>query len=223
MSQHDIASVHQDAKKETYWGNLVGGNTAAYKEAKIDELLRAHGPKNVRAMIDIGCGTCELLFRYQQEYRAPELVCMDYDAKVVEKLRQKYANANAEWVVEDIFALGKWTRKFDLIFLLDMVHEVYSFYGRPGRDIKLPVDHALGRKAVSDVLDNVAAIAAPGAGVVISDNVLCEVDGPVRLRARTAEALESVRYFVEHYTTRKFTSRSAAISLRSTAATSASC
>lgn len=207
MQHSDIASEHKDVKTDAYWENLVGGGTAAYKEQIIDDLLRAHGPARIDSMIDIGCGTCELIFHYQAAFGAKSLVCMDYDAGVIGLLKEKYPDQVVEWVVADVFELGKSGRRFDLVFLLDMIHEVYSFYGRSDRDVSQPVDHALGLKAVRSLLDNVAEATRPGGGVIITDNVLCEEDKDVVVKLRSPRVVETVRYFLEHYPTRRIEAR----------------
>ena len=144
MQDNDVASEHKGVKKNSYWDNLVGGGTAAYKEKKIDDLLKQHRPKSVEKIIDIGCGTCELIFHYRKKFRAKSLVCMDYDKSVIEFLKAKYPTEKVDWLVADVFALGKSEQKYDLLFLLDMIHEVYSFYGRSDRNVNQPVDHERG-------------------------------------------------------------------------------
>jgi SAM-dependent methyltransferase len=205
MTHTDIAAEHKDVKTGAYWDNLVGGGTAAYKERRIDELLRRHRPERVESMIDIGCGTCELLFRYKAELGAQSLVCMDYDPGVIAFLKGKYPGEAVDWVVADVFELGRSDKRFDLVFLLDMVHEVYSFYGRADRDVEQPVDHALGLGAVGRLLDNVAEATRPGGAVIITDNVLSEEDKDVTVRLKSPKVIQTVKYFLEHYPTRRIT------------------
>lgn len=203
MTQKDVAAEHQGAKKNSYWDNLVGGDTAAYKAKKIDELLVAHGPKKIDTIIDIGCGTCELIFHYQKKHSAKLLTCMDYDKKVIDALQAKYPTENVNWSVADVFQLGKSEQKYDLCFLLDMIHEVYSFYGRPNRNVEQPVDHKMGHEAVDRLLDNVAAVTNPGGVIVITDNILCEEKIPVTVRLKSAKVVEAVQFFLANYPTRK--------------------
>lgn len=203
MSQADISTVHQDSKTENYWNNLTQGGTGAYKERKIDELIRQFGPTTVKSMIDIGCGTCELLFKYQSQFKADSIVCMDYDSKVIDFLKARYPDQKVEWLVQDIFTLASTKRRFDMIFLLDMIHEVYSFYGRPNRDISNEVSHEMGVNAVDAALDNICAVTMPGGGIVISDNVLSEESKPVQVKIKNSNALESVNFFLANYPTKK--------------------
>jgi SAM-dependent methyltransferase len=198
-----ISSDHQSAKKDTYWENLTGGGTAAYKEQQIDRLLTQFGPHEVKSILDVGCGTCELIFRYQDQWKVPSVTCLDYDAKVIDQLKAKYPDRSVNWVVGDVFTLADSPQKYDLIFLLDMIHEVYSFYGRVDPKMDCPVDHARGLEAVGRLLDNVAVACAPGGGVVISDNLLCEPNQEVVIRLKSPQVIEAVTHFLAHYPTKK--------------------
>jgi SAM-dependent methyltransferase len=198
-----ISSDHQGAKKDSYWENLTAGGTAAYKERQIDLLLSQFGPKTIQSILDIGCGTCDLIFRYQDALRVPSVTCLDYDPKVIDQLRNKYPDRKVDWVVGDVFALSKSNQKFDLIFLLDMIHEVYSFYGRIDPRIDCQVDHARGLEAVGRLLDNVAAACSVGGAIVITDNILCEQNHSVLVRMKSPKTVETVRYFFENYPTKK--------------------
>ncbi len=198
----DISNMHKDAKLHTYWDDLVGGNTAEYKENCIDELLKSHSPLNVQKIIDIGCGTCDLIFRLQDFFGAKSLTLMDYDQKVIDELKEKYPHKDVNWVTEDVFELSKWNEKFDMIFLLDMIHEIYSFYGRPDRNIDLSVDHDLGSKYVVDLLKNAAKICAKGGGIVITDNLLTNENTEATVRIKNQKVIDTVKYFLENYITK---------------------
>jgi len=201
----DIAAQHKQGKKLAYWDDLVGGGTGVYKTKRIIDLLDGFGPKTVSKMIDIGCGTCDLLFRLRDKLQARSLTLMDYDAAVIDRLKSQYPDKTVEWVVGDIFEIGKSKKSYDLIFLIDMVHEVYSFYGRPNREVSQPIDHALGMKAVEAILDNVTKICAPGGGIVITDDVLTDEDIDLVVDVRNDKALAAVKYFLENYPTRRIT------------------
>lgn len=202
MTAHDIADAHKGVKKGSYWENLTGGDTAAYKLATLRQLVEAHRPARVESLLDIGCGTCEVVFDFQLQYGA-KAACMDYDPMVIDRLKAMYPHAAVDWLVADAFALASRAERYDLVFMLDMVHEVYSFYGRPDRKAEEPVDHVLGLQAVERLLDSVAGCVRPGGLIAITDNVLTEETGPVRVRLKTPEAAEAVRHFLEHYPTRR--------------------
>lgn len=203
MDKIDIVAQHKQGKKLAYWDNLVGGNTSIYKTRWIVDLIDRFGPKTVSEMIDIGCGTCDLLFRLRDKLQARSLTLMDYDSAVIASLKSQYPDETVEWVVADIFEIGESRKKYDLIFLLDMIHEVYSFYGRPNREVSQPIDHALGVKAVEAILDNVTEICAEGGGIVITDNVLTDEEIDLVVDVRNDKALVAVRYFLDNYPTRR--------------------
>jgi 2-polyprenyl-3-methyl-5-hydroxy-6-metoxy-1,4-benzoquinol methylase len=198
----DVAVEHKDVKKNSYWENLVEGKTASYKEAKIAQLLHSHPPAQAKNIIDIGCGTCELAFQYRDSLGAESVTCMDYDPKVIEVLKSKYPNKDAIWLVADVFKMSESKAKYDVILLLDMIHEVYSFYGRPERNVEQPVDHELGLTAVRNLLRNVATATEEGGVIVITDNVLTEYQGLVRVKLNTPDSAAAVRYFLQNYKTR---------------------
>jgi len=118
-------------------------------------------------------------------------------------MREKYPT-QAEWVVADIFDLPSFSRKFDLILCFDMLHEIYSFYGRPERDIARPVDHESGQEFVIQALQNISEFVNPGGGVVITDNILSEENVEVTLSCRNDSVQNSVKFFVDNYPTRNF-------------------
>lgn len=202
MNSEDISLTHQTSKKDSYWENLVSGSTAVYKEKAIEHLLKDVDPQSCEKILDIGCGTCELAFKYQNRFHSNSVTCMDYDPKVIEHLKKKYASVEANWVVADVFALQKWSERFNLVFLLDMIHEVYSFYGRPNRDLTAAIDRELGLKYVRDLLANVAFVTEMGGYVVITDNILCEEDIPLKVRMKNNEIKETIPYFLENYSTK---------------------
>src|SRR4051794_7167672 len=113
----EISASHKSAKKDSYWENLVGGNTAAYKEAVIEQLLERYPPAKRESLLDIGCGTCEVIFKYMDKFAAASATCMDYDPKVINRLQAQYPRPGIRWAVEDVFALKNWKESFDVIFL----------------------------------------------------------------------------------------------------------
>ena len=104
----------------------------------------------------------------------------------------------------DIFDTRGWTENFDLIFFMDMLHEIYSFYGRLNKDIQYTVDHALGKQSVVQAITNISRLINKGGGIVITDNVLCPENVNIRVLLKNAETKETVKYFFEHYPTKKF-------------------
>lgn len=198
-----IATRHKSSKKNSYWENLVQGNTASYKEKMMDYLLNLHGPLTVKKILDIGCGTCELIFKYQDCYPASHATCIDYDSKVIEQLQRKYSRHNVHWMVQDVFQLNMIEQKFDLIFLLDMIHEVYSFYGRPTGDVNTPINHMKGVEVVKKLLMNVASVTQQGGGIIITDNILCEEDVTIKIKLKNSDTIKAIDYFLKNYRTKK--------------------
>jgi predicted O-methyltransferase YrrM len=199
----DLADDHKQRKLESYWSNLVEGANGIYKAAVIDRLIQDHFEGTAEAMLDIGVGTSAIALEHRKKLEAPRLVCADYDAKVVEESKQAFGDGTIEWRVADIFDIDQWTERFDLVFLLDMIHEVYSFYGRPNRDTDEPIDHDLGIKRSVEAISKVASLVKVGGGIIISDNILTEERGPVRVRVKNENTREAVEYFFENYRSRR--------------------
>lgn len=201
----ELSQDHKSRKKSAYWDNLVGGETGHYKALVIEKLIATHLPSKVDAILDVGCGTSEIFLHYGRALAAKKMVGMDYDAAVVAAAAEQFpmvGSTTVDWRVADIFEIGNWTDRFDLVFLLDMLHEVYSFYGRPNRDVGEPVNHELGLKKALDALTNVAGLVRPGGGIVITDNVIAEGTSLVHVRMRTPKVTAVVRRFLSEYPTR---------------------
>jgi len=199
----DISESHMESKGEAYWKDLTSGTTGQYKSRVMEALVKEHlkGPKE--SLIDIGCGTCEEILKYAKLLPANRLTCTDYDPAIVAEMRAKNLDRRIDWKVADIFALDLLEEKYDLVFLMDVIHEIYSFYGRPDRDIQTPVDHQLGMKYVYEAFHQVAKIVNQGGGVIVTDAVLCNSNTSVLVRIKNERARESVKYFLDNYPTKR--------------------
>ena len=198
-----LTEDHKARKQEAYWEDLVGGNTSQYKEAVLDQLIRTYLPDRVEEILDIVCGTSDIAFKHRDRLKASKLVCTDYDAAIVERMRADQAGRNVEWRVGDIFQIDRWVDRFDLVFLLDMIHEVYSFCGRESRQVPGEINHERGGQAVRAALTSVARLVRPGGGIAITDNVLSAETGPVAVRLLNPEARAAVDRFLAEYPSRR--------------------
>lgn len=196
-----LTDEHIARKREAYWDNLVGGDTGRYKAAVIELLLERTPPAQCRAVLDIGCGTSVIALHHRHRLSAERMVCMDYDPNVVAAMKAQSTATDIDWWVADIFAIDEREDRFDLVFLLDMLHEVYSFKGRTG-GADSPVDHERGMNALTEALKRVGRIVNPGGAIIITDNVLSEENAAVTVRPRTPAALAAVRRFFAEYPSR---------------------
>jgi cyclopropane fatty-acyl-phospholipid synthase-like methyltransferase len=199
----DISEQHKDLKGNAYWDDLIVGNTGVYKESKIDELVDKYFLGPFENILDIGVGTCELIESYMKKYDLKSATCLDYDEDIINKMKRKHEGKGFSWIVADIFDLSKIQKKYDLIFLLDMLHEVYSFYGRENRNLDCYIDADLGMKYVKLALKNISDIVSPKGAIVITDNILCSERNDVVVRCKSNAVIEAVRYFFDNYTTKK--------------------
>ncbi|MBF0127976.1 MAG: hypothetical protein HQM02_12310, partial [Magnetococcales bacterium] len=147
----------------------------------------------------------DALLRYQEKLSASRVAIIEYDEKILNRMRERYPQPFIHWIHGDILQIAGMglAPEFDLVFLMDMLHEVYSFYGRPDRDLGSQVDHALGLGYVRQALENVLTLMRPRCGIVISDNVLCPENHEVRVRLRRPAVVEAVRCFFAGYATRR--------------------
>ncbi len=197
-----IASSHKKSKQEGYWTNLTQGITSQYKARMIDDLLQSHYRLKGERLLDVGCGTSEIIMHYRDKFKSKSAVCMDYDEKIVAKMKQLHGDAGLEFVVADIFELEPWSKSFDLIFTLDVIHEIYSVYGRADKDIKNQVQHSNGIIYVRKAFKALASLLEPGGGIVLTDNILPQGDFEVSFRPRTPAVQEAVGIFIKEFPTK---------------------
>jgi cyclopropane fatty-acyl-phospholipid synthase-like methyltransferase len=200
----DISVTHMGAKGEFYWNDLVAGTTSRYKESVMHALIRDHFTAPCKNLIDIGCGTCETILKYKKLLGGEKVVCTDYDPVIVHRMQELHAGDSIDWRTADIFDLTDLPDTYDLVFLMDMIHEVYSFYGRPNRKPEEPIDHALGIEYVHRAFKQVTNVVNQNGGIILTDDVLTEEDCPVTVRLKRPEVIEAVKYLFANYSTRKF-------------------
>ena len=199
----DVSAAHKTVKQPTYWTDLVSGTNGQYKDLKIDELLAKYYAGSGAHLMDVGCGTCDLILRYKAKFDSSVVTCSDYDEKIISQMREKFSYPGLEWIVADVFDLSSLKHKYDLVFLLDMLHEIYSFYGRKSRVLDCPVDHDLGSESVKTAIANLAKIMNPKGGIVITDNVLTEDDSTIEVFLKSDEVASSVSRFFAEYPSKK--------------------
>lgn len=200
----EISRVHKENKREGYWDDLSVGSTTAYKTLKIEELLQNFFPLRCESILDIGSGgNCDHIIKYRDLLQARRIACLDYDARIINNMKEKFPNEGIEWYVADIFELQLFRERFDLIFLLDMLHEVYSFYGRPSKGINESVNHEKGLEAVVKAITNISDIMNPKGGIIITDAILPSENTPVTFRAKSQEVTDTIKHFFRNYPTRK--------------------
>ncbi len=194
----DVSSTHQDLKTEAYWKTLVSRETSEYRERAMDEMLGQYFTRDCSSTLEVGCGTSEVSLKYKELLQAEKAVCIDYDEKIIEWMKSSGIEG-LEWRVADIFNLDDWHEKFDMILLLDMVHEVYSFYGRQADNAESLIDHERGLDYVTRALTNLVGITSEGGGMIVADDLVCLQDVEVRIQIKTQAASEAILYFLENY------------------------
>ena len=112
----DIADSHKENKKASYWDDLTGGTTSQYKEKVMEALIREHYSISGGKLLDVGCGTCETILKYSGIFGARSLTCLDYGRKVLEKMKLKLPGGGIIGKVADVFEIGGWAERFDLVF-----------------------------------------------------------------------------------------------------------
>jgi len=195
-----IEEKHKQSKQRDYWNDLSVGTTTRYKEEKIEELIKTYFPIDAKSILDVGSGgNCDHVLKYQKLFSSERVVCVDYDEKIIREMKSRFPNEGLEFKVADIFALESLRGSFDLVFFLDMLHEIYSFYGRPEKNISYPVNHEKGQEYILKAVENISRQVSPHGGVIITDNIVCGEDVPVLLKLKTSEIRDTVSYFLEEY------------------------
>lgn len=202
----EISAKHKELKDQSYWNNLSNRETGKYSQQMIDILLNDFFHQTCNSILYVGCGTDDSIIKYKSKLKAKNAVCIDYDTKIIEQMRSKKIGT-VQWQVADIFNLENWSEKYDLIFLCDMLHEVYSFYGRPEKDLNLPINHLsinhqLGLEYVTKAISNLACLINQGGGIIITDNILCKQTVMLKIRMKREEVIKSIKYFLQNYHTR---------------------
>lgn len=191
---------HMRRKQPEYWMDLVGGVTGRYKTEQIQKLLAGKRLPPGSVVVDVGAGTSDLSKMVAEEGGVDKILCIDYDAGIVDAGHAAETDPRVEWRVADARHLDAIPEAIGAITFFDVLHEVYSFVGRG--DTSSIVDHQKGVAAVRDILAGSAAALAPGGLIVITDDVLPEETGLVVVRARTAESAAVVRRIVDEYPSR---------------------
>lgn len=201
----EISETHKKSKIEAYWEDLSEGSTTAYKTKTIEHLIKNFFSPQCNSILDIGSGgNCDHILKYKKILGATKLACLDYDEKIIDKMKEQFPNEGIKWKVADIFDLKKFKERFDLIFLLDMLHEVYSFYGRSSGNRNESIDNERGLEYVIRAITNVSGMVNPSGGIIITDDILPEENNPVKLKLRSEEVSRTVDYFLGNYPSRKF-------------------
>jgi len=190
----DIVKKHKLLKDEIYWKNLNICQTKQYKEKVVFRIIEKYLDKKPKSILDIGCANSNALRHYGKRFRANFLMGIDYDESIIETLKKE--NSDVVYQCNNLFDL-KSNRKFDLIFLLDIIHEIYSLYGRV--DIKSFVQHNRGIKAVCKAIEKIACLTKKRGGVILTDNVLCEMDTNVKVLANNTSIVNVVKFFQRNY------------------------
>lgn len=192
-----VCKRHLNIKSDAYWTELHSGLTAHYKEDVIRRLAAAVPMPDVETVLDIGCGASKLSTSLAGEWGASSFIRVDYDPKIIKDLKGGANDASHEFYVGDVYSLPLGLRA-DVIFLLDVLHEVYSFGGRRGQATGV-VNHRQGITAVQRYVERASGLLRPSGVIIITDNILCPELVALRVRARRREIAVAVNHFVNHY------------------------
>jgi SAM-dependent methyltransferase len=191
---------HMRRKQDAYWGDLVGGVTAAYKTAQVRSLLDGRTLPAGTAVVDVGAGTSDLSKLVVELGGLSEIVCLDYDEEIVAEGRGGETDPRVQWRVGDALDAESYGSRVGAVTFFDVLHEVYSFVGRSLEDGS--VDHARGRAAVERALAAAAAALAPGGAILITDDVIPEPDVTVTVAARTPQIAALLHRIEREYPSR---------------------
>lgn len=195
-----VPEEHMRRKRDAYWTDLVGGVTGGYKTEQVSRLLSGWSAPADSKIVDVGAGTSHLSKMVAEMGGAEQIICVDYDDDIVTDGRAAETDPRVEWRTADARDLGSWTDRVGAVTFFDILHEAYSFVGRVGDDPA--IDHARGRVAVEEILTATASALAPGGVLVITDDVLPEEEGVVRVACQREDIAQLVRRIEREYRSR---------------------
>lgn len=188
---------HKKIKSQEYWDDLTSSPTKIYKEKAIRRLCDKYLKIIPNSILEFGCGSSDILKRFSERFNVNILMAVDYDKNVVDKLSK--VNNGILYKCVDILDL-KIDEKFDLVILLDIIHEVYSFNGKVEGGAL--IDHQSGVNAILKAFDNVFKIVSSKGGFILTDDLLCEENTTIRVLMKNIKVYEAVKYFLSNYPSR---------------------
>jgi len=187
-------------KNDDYWTDLVEGVTGNYKTEQLMRLLKGVTLPAGSAVVDIGCGTSILSKVVAKETGLDSIICADYDPQIVAEGRSAETDPRVQWRVADAQELPGWNDRIGAVTFFDVLHEVYSFVGR--EETGSEIDHERGLKAVKTVLEAGAKALEPGGVIIITDDILPEEKGSVKVRCLSTSIKDVVKKLVAEYPSR---------------------
>ncbi|MBU4304056.1 MAG: NAD(P)H-hydrate dehydratase [Candidatus Omnitrophica bacterium] len=175
-SQGRVALSGEGFKK--YLADMLASYEVADGKRKVMELVK----KEVRRRLDqggkvnvasIGCAQAFDLLVLKKEFPdEPNITYMGMDTNpdIIDEAKQ--VAGDVHFTVQDIVEgdLSDFYGRFDVIMAVNILHEVYSFYGRHRRgDSKEKIDHELGIFYVKKALENIKKLLTPGGNLILYD------------------------------------------------------
>lgn len=179
----------------------LGKREAILAASRLVQALAAR-PGGQARMLEAGCGAGQIIGSLAEAHGqipgVAESVGIDYQRAAVEAARRAYPRLR---FVEGDFtdaALLAGLGRFDLVLLVNALHEVYSAAYSPALG---EVDAAAGRSRVEQALARTAACLEPGGWLLLFDGLEPPGDpqAPVRLCFRTPEARAGFEVFAREY------------------------
>jgi SAM-dependent methyltransferase len=195
-----VPEEHMRRKRDAYWTDLVGGVTGRYKTEQVQRLMEGRTLPAGSSVIDVGAGTSDLSKMVAEYGGVEKIVCLDYDDAIVQDGRAAETDPRVEWRTGDARDLDAYGTDVGAVGFFDILHEVYSFVGRSAETGA--VDHATGRAAVEEILQAAATALTPGGVILITDDLLPEAPGLVRVRTRTPAIAELLHRIAREYPSR---------------------
>ena len=114
-------SEHMRRKQPEYWMDLVGGVTGRYKTEQIQRILAGKTLPTGTVVVDVCAGTSALSKMVAEEGGVDKILCIDYDAGIVDAGRAAEADPRVEWRVADARDLGAIPEAIGAVTFLDIL------------------------------------------------------------------------------------------------------
>ena len=177
------------------------------KAAQEIETLLAQGAKV--AVFSIGCGQdIELRVLKERFPDNPNITYMatDVNPDIIDEAKQ--AASGVHYSRRDIVGgnLSDLAGRFDVVFVVNVGHEIFSVYGREDQDTSKPVDVELGKKYVRKTMENVKPLLKPHGrllwydGTEVADD---ERDEMISIRFKNKDTRKKFYRFAKEFLPKK--------------------
>ncbi|MBU0633683.1 MAG: NAD(P)H-hydrate dehydratase [Candidatus Omnitrophica bacterium] len=157
------------------------------------------------SVLSIGCGQAIDLNVLKEEFPDEpniEYVGLDINPDIIDEAKQ--VAGDIHYIVRDLIEgnFNDLEERFDVVMVVNVLHEVFSYYGRPNRDPKERIDPELGEHYVEKALKNIKKLLKPQGRLLLYDGAELsadERDETVTMRFRNKDTRKKFYQFAREF------------------------